>query len=140
MKNQKEILTDEVAIPELRNFINPHLVGEQLEEAEVKENYPAVLRALKEGKLILSESKPKLVLTEPVKNDAGEEVLTEVEFRTRIRPNELANLSKGLNLNKDSFQYALRCTAFIIDQPSGYLNKLGKFDYTVIQQLSAVFM
>lgn len=140
MKNQKEFMNDEVAIPELKNFINPHLVGEQLEDAEVKENYPAVLRALKEGKLILTEDKPKLILTEPVKNEAGDEVLTEVEFRTRIRPNELANLSKGLNLSKDSFQYALRCTAFIINQPQSYLNKLGKFDYTVIQQLSGAFM
>lgn len=140
MKTTKELIADEVAIPELRDFINPHLIGVNLEDEDVKENYSAVLIAMKEGKLLLSGVKPVLKLSEPIKNEDGEEVLSEVDFKTRIRPNELAMLSKGINLSKESFQYALRCTAFIINQPPAYLNKLGKFDYTVIQQLSAVFM
>ncbi len=139
MKKQ-QLVSEDVAIAELKDFINPHLVTEPLEDEDVKENYGACLRAIKEGNLTFTDGIAHFKLKEPIKNESGEDVLSNVDFKTRIRPNELANLSKGINLSKESFQYALKCTAFIIGQPQAYLNKLGKFDYTVIQQLAAVFM
>lgn len=141
MKNQSKVLvTEDVAIPELKTFLEPHLIGIELTDEDIKESYGATLIAVKKGLLTFDKGEAHFKLLEPIQNEEKDDVLTEVTFKTRIRPNELANLSKGLNLNKDSFQYALKCTAFIISQPVGYLNKLGKFDYTVIQQLAAVFM
>jgi len=140
-KNEnKELVSEEIAIPELRNYLNSHLIGIELTDEDVKESYGATLIAVKKGLLTLKDGLANYKLQEPLKNEEKEDVLTDVTFKTRIRPNELSNLSKGLNLSKDTFQFALKCTAFIISQPVGYLNKLGKFDYTVIQQLAAVFI
>ncbi|MDT0647474.1 hypothetical protein RM545_12300 [Zunongwangia sp. F260] len=141
MKKTTTAITEEVALPELRDFLNRHIVGTPLQDEDIKEDHVPLLRATMEGLLTLSGEKIKYKLAEPIMSEDGTTViLEEVDFKTRIRPNELANLSKGLNLSKDSFQYALKCTSFIISQPQGYLNKMGKFDYTVIQQLSAAFM
>lgn len=139
MKSKNGAIEEKVALQELTNFLNIHLMS-QVKEEEVKEDYPILLKAVESGNLILNEE-PVYKLTQPLKGEESQEViLEEVKFKTRIKPSQLANLSRGLNLSKDSFQYALACTAFIISQPKGFLDKFNKRDYTVIQQLSAVFL
>ncbi len=133
-------ISEDVALKELTAFLSLHSLT-PVKEAEVKEDHPLLLQAIQSGNLILEGDEPIYKLTQSLKGEESEEVLLDqVKFKTRIKPSQLANLSRGLNLSKDSFQYALACTAFIISQPKGYLDKFNKLDYTVIQQLSANFL
>jgi len=134
----KDKVSEEVAISEIVEFVNHHSVVPRGEE-EIKEEYQVSILAVQKGLLVINDNVPVYTLKEPINPD-GEFALSKIEFKTRIRPNEHSRLSKGLNLQKESFEYSLRCLAFLSQISQGELNKLSKFDYTVVQQLGTVFM
>ena len=136
----KTVISKEIALDELEIFIGK-FVKKPCTKGELEDTYPDVLEAIMDGFLSFKEDEvpPVLRLKNPIKNDAGEVSLSEINFRTRIKPTTLADLAKGLHPQKEVFTLQLRMTAYIIDQPVAMLDKLSRYDYDVINQVSSVF-
>jgi len=136
----KEVIDREVAIVEVRNFLNHFNRKQDPSDQNIEELYPDVLEAVQLGLLVFNgEKSPVLTLEKPIENDEGIVSLSSVEFRTRIKPSTKANLSEGIDLRKQAVKYSLNVVAYIIDQPKPMLDKFSPFDYDVIQQVSSVF-
>ena len=140
MKTKTSVLSEDIAENELVEFYN-YFALIPAEPSEILEGLDVAKVALMQGLLKFDDDKvPTYTLKHPVKNDEGAEVLTEIVFKTRILPNDHIKLSKGLNIQKQTMEYALRCQAHLAQLPTAaYLNKLSKFDYTVVQQVGTVF-
>lgn len=137
----KNLMSEEQALQELTAFVNHHSLIEKSAE-EVKEDLNIALIALQNGSLVIDQDfKPVLKLKQPIKTEEGNVDLDKIEFLTRVLPKDHIRLSKGLNLQKDQMEYMQKCIAHLSQLPVyGYLNKFCKFDYTVMQQISTVFM
>lgn len=141
MKEKTSVkVSEEIAEQELIGFYN-HYSLIPGEDSEILEELSVAKIALMQGLLKFDDDKkPSYTLKDPIKNEAGDVSLSEIQFKTRIFPNEHVKLSKGLNIQKQTMEYALRCQAHLAQLPSvSYLNKLSKFDYTVVQQIGTVF-
>lgn len=135
----KNVISKEVALGDLEVFIN-QFVKKPCPKEELEETYPDVLDAIMDGFLSFEkECIPKLKLKNPIKNEEGGISLSEVSFKTRIKPTTLADLAKGLHPQKEVFTLQLRMTAYVIDQPIAMLDKFSRYDYDVINQVSSVF-
>lgn len=137
MKNTA--VSKEVALEDLEKFVNS-FVKKPVPANELEESYPDVLDAIMDGFLSFDEnSLPKLKLKNPIKSEEGTVVLSDVTFRTRIKPTTLADLAKGLHPQKEVFTLQLKMTSYIIDQPIAMLDKFDRYDYDVISQVASVF-
>lgn len=126
-----------VAVEEIQDFVERYN-DERPEDFKVEKEYPNFLKALKKGLIEFDdEMKIKYTLAFPGKSEMSEKV---IDFKTRIRPMELANITKGLNIAEQQVEYTLRCFAHITKMSKGELNLLNKFDYKVIEQISTVFL
>lgn len=136
---KEKAINEEVALNELESFIN-RFVKKPVTREEIKETYPDVLDAIMDGFLSFKEDgSPLLNLKNPIKNVNGEVSISEINFRTRIKPTTLADLAKGLNAQKELFTLQLRMVAYIIDQPTVMLDNFSRYDYDVLTQISTVF-
>lgn len=140
-KEEKNVISEELAIRELTDFYNHHSLIEK-QENEVKEELNIALIAVQNGLLKFdADLVPVYTLKNPVLNDEKEVSMSDINFVTRILPRDHVRLSKGLSIQKDSMEYMQKCIAHLASLPTpAYLNKFSKFDYTVIQQLATVFM
>lgn len=139
--NEKEYaVSEEIAIQEMQDFVEKW-DDKKKKDWEIQDLYPQVLIAIQEGLLVIgADKKPVFTLKYPIKTDEGNVALDVVTFRTRIRPQQLSDIMKGLDISKNQIEYTLRCFAFLTGQPISMLNKLEKFDYKVIDQISTVFL
>lgn len=136
---KKEVVSKEVALNELEKFINS-FVKKPVQKDQLENVYPDILDAIMDGFVLFDESGlPKYKLKFPIKNDEGNVSLSEIIFRTRIKPTQLADIAKGLNLQTDVLTLQLRMTAFIIDQPVAVLDKFERYDLDAINQIASVF-
>lgn len=135
----KEVVSKEVAVQEVLEFV--HKNGHKKVTLEdIEENYSHILEKVMSGHLQL-EGIPVLKLEEPIKNEDGEEIQNEVEFKhTRIKPSQMSGITKGLDLKKDPFGFITRCTSFLLWEPISMLDKLSKNDYKVVEEMTPVFM
>ena len=133
-------VSKEVALNELEKFVNK-FVKKPVQKHELEDTYPDALEAIMDGFLWfdLETAIPKLKLKFPIKDDADNVALSEITFRTRIKPTALADIAKGLHPQKEIFMLQLKMTSFIIDQPLAMLDKFEKYDYDVISQVASVF-
>lgn len=139
MEKKKTVINKEVALNDLEQFVN-RFVKKPVEKEELEGVYPDILDAIVDGYLSFDASGvPLLKLKEPIKNEAGDVSLSEINFRTRIKPTTLAELAKGLQPQKEVFTLTLRMTAYIVDQPLMMLDKFGRYDYDVISSVASVF-
>jgi len=137
MKNA--VISKEVALNDLESFINK-FVKKPVPREELEDTYPDVLDAIMDGYLSFgADGVPVLKLKAPIKNEAGDVSVPEINFRTRIKPTTLADLAKGLHPQKEVFTLQLRMTAYIIDQPVAMLDRFERYDYDVINQVATVF-
>lgn len=138
MKNTA--VSKDVALDDLEKFVN-YYSKKPVERTTLSESYPDVLDAIMEGHLSFDENQvPKLKLKEPIKGeDSGNVALDSLDFKTRIKPSDKANLGKGLSITTDILTYQLRITAHIIGQPIAILDKLSPYDYDVVSQVASVF-
>lgn len=136
---KKAVISKEVALNDLESFIN-RFVKKPVAKEELEDTYPDVLDAIMDGYLSFDDSKlPTLKLKDPIKLEDGSIHISEIKFRTRIKPTTLADLAKGLHPQKEVFTLQLRMTAYIIDQPVAMLDKFERYDYDVINQVATVF-
>ena len=135
----KTVISKEVALKELESFVNK-FVKKPVGLDELEETYPDILDAIIEGYVSFDESGlPILKLKDPIKSDSGNIVLSEINFKTRIKPTVLASIAKGIDLKNDALSLQLRMVSHIIDQPIQMLDKFERYDYDVINQISTVF-
>ena len=135
-----EKVSKEIAIKEIQKFVLEH-DGAKKEDWQIENDYPQMLQAVQEGNLVFNDKMiPKLTLKEAIMNTEGEESVSEIDFRTRIKPTQLAEIMKGVDLGKNQMEYSLRVISYLTKQPRAMLDKFGKFDYKVIDQISTVFM
>lgn len=130
----------EVAVKELQGFVEKW-DDRKKEDFEIESDYPHLIKAMQSGHLVIDENKkPVFTLKYPIKTDEGGDGLSVIDFRTRIKPDDLANITKGLDIGKNQVEYSLRCMAYLTKQPKGILNKLEKFDFKVVEQISTIFL
>lgn len=140
VKTLEEVVSKEIAIAELQQFVEKW-DDKKKEDWQIEQDYPDVLKAMQLGLLVLDKDlKPKLTLKNPILTDEGNVALDTIEFRTRIRPQQLSDIMKGLDIGKNQIEYTLRCFSFLTQQPKAMIDKLEKFDYKVIDQISTVFL
>lgn len=136
---QEDSVAKEVAVKELQEFV-AKWTYEEVDSWKIEDDYPQALKAVQKGLLTFdSEKKAHYNLAFPIKNTEGEISEPSVDFRTRIKPLDLANITEGLNVSKKQVEYTLRCLAYITGKSKELLNKFEKFDYKVVEQVSTVF-
>jgi hypothetical protein len=135
---QPDVVVKEVALKELREFVECYTY-ETVEDWKLEDEYPQFLKAIMKGLVVFTDQKPTYTLTQPIMSDSGEALVSECSFRTRIKPSQLATITKGLNVAKQQVEYTLRCLSYITGQGRIMLDKFDKFDYKVIEQISSVF-
>lgn len=132
-------ISKEVALDDLEKFVN-HYSKKSVERNVLSESYPDVLEAIQDGFLSFDDNQtPKLKLKHPIKGEEGAVVLDSLDFKTRIKPSDKANIGKGISIAADILTYQLRLTSHIIGQPIAILDKLSTYDYDVVSQVCAVF-
>lgn len=136
----KTVISEELALKELSLFINKFVKNPNSDE--LAEDYPNILEGITSGRLTFNPDTmvPVYKLEVPVKNDAQEDSVVEVNFRTRIVPSVKADLGDGLNIQKQQAKYALKLIAYIVQQPIKMLDNFSPSDYDVVQELSLVFI
>lgn len=137
---KEDVIDHDVAISEIQKFVDKW-THEFVEDYQIEDDYPQLLKAIKKGLVKFDDDIiPSYTLAFPLLTDEGNIGLGKVdEFKTRITPNELARITKGLNVAKQQVEYIIRCLCHITSLNRGYINKIDKFDYKVIEQLSTVF-
>lgn len=135
----KKVISKEIALKEVETLIN-RFVKKPVAFDQIEETYPDVLDAIMDGYLSFdADGVPVLKLKYPIKSESGDVMISEINFKTRIKPTALANIGKGIDLQKDQLSLQLRMVAYIIEQPVVVLDKFERYDYDVISQISAVF-
>lgn len=133
-------VAEDVAIADVKAFVEYHL-EKNVPEEKVTDDYPDIIEAVKLGLLVFGEDQtPTLTLKRPVKNAEGGIALGSVVFKTRLLVSDQERMAKGVDYALDRLKLINRFRAFFISQPVAMLDKLGKFDFKVIDQLSTVFM
>jgi hypothetical protein len=133
------VVSKDVALNDLEGFIN-QWVKKPAQKDELEGLYPDILDAIVDGYLVFDENQvPKYTLKNPIKNEAGDVSLAELNFVTRIKPTNLANIAKGIDVRVDPMNLQLRMVAHIIGQPIAYLDLFSRYDYDVISSVAAVF-
>lgn len=133
-------VAEPIAVSEVKAFIEYHL-DEEIDEVQVAKDYRDVVKAVMRGRLnIENPNEPVLTLKEKVLDENKSPIISEITFLTRIPATVLSGLAKGIDLQKDSLTFANKMTAYYIQQPAvAMLNKFGKTDYKVIQQIVGLF-
>ncbi len=138
MNNEIKV-TEEVAVSEVKAFAEYHL-EKIIDEDKVREDYPDAIEAVKSGLLTFDENQvPKLSLKKPIKSESGDISLSEVKFRTRIVTSEQESIAKGIDIKNDMLRFVNKLKSAYISQPKAMLDKFGKFDLRVIEQVVSVF-
>jgi hypothetical protein len=136
---KKAVVSKEVALVDLESFINKW-VKKPVGKDELEEVYPDVLDAIMDGFLSFDESQvPTFKLKDPIKSDSGQISVSEINFKTRIKPTVLADIAEGLNPAKQMFKLQLRMTAHIIGQPVAMIDNFERYDLDVINSVASVF-
>lgn len=134
------VIPQEVAIAEVKSFVEYHL-DKKVTNEDIENGYEETVRAVMRGLLNISEAKsPILTLKEPIKDEDGAIAHDSIPFITRIKPTTMASLQRGIDLTKEQLKYVNVMTAYLTQIGSvAMLDKLGKFDYKVIQQVTGLF-
>ena len=139
LSSKDDLIPKDVALMELSKFVE-NWTFEKQEDWKIEDNYPQVLSSIRKGLLVFDDDlKPTLTLLNPIKDVDGNIVVEKIEFRTRLKPTDLANITKGLDISKQQVEYTLRCLSYITGKDKAYLDKFCKFDYKAIEQTATVF-
>lgn len=134
------VVPESIAVTEFKAFFEFHQ-DEEISEEQVAKDFRESVKAIMRGHLNISDmSAPTLTLKDPVKDDKGAVVIDSISFLTRIKPGPLAQISRGIDMSKDSLALLNRMVAYLIQQPAvAMLDKFEKTDYKIIQQVTGLF-
>lgn len=141
LEKDENKVSREIAVKEIQSFIKSEADLDK-KDYEIETDYPQMLKAVELGLLVFDKGKPKFTLKDPVLTEEGNPAIDNnlITFRSRIKPTQLAEIMKGVDLTKNQLEYSLRAHAYLIQQPKAMLDKFSKFDYRVIDQISTVFL
>lgn len=138
----REVISLSQAVNEVRDFVYYHdelQMGKLDDEDLVVERYPNIVNAIQIGLLVIDEKmNPIYTLKDAVGED--EVSVNVINFRTRIKPMENANITKNLDISKNQWEFLLRCISFLTQQPKGVINNLSKYDFKTIEQICTLFL
>jgi hypothetical protein len=144
--NIKKAMTEELAVEELSKFLQKYKKKEfrkgQITNEKILQDYPDVIEAIQDGLIVFDDKNHlNLELRYPIVAEGSDRDLDTkvVEFRTRIKPTDKANLMDGLNIQTQQAKYVLRYIAYITGLSQNELDKLESEDYDVINQICSVF-
>ena len=142
-KNEKQVAT-EVAMQELTVFLKKHLPKEfkrgKMTEEKIEEDYIDVLESIEDGNLVFDEhGKPVYTLTSPLKNDEGQDSVTSVTFRARIKGADKTMLMNGIDPKKQLGDYMIKVISHMTQLTGNLVKKLEKEDFDVLNQICSVF-
>lgn len=134
-------VAEEVAVAEVKEFIEYH-TDEEISSDLIVKDYKAVVKAVMRGLLNLNDQDaPVLTLLKPIEKQSGGVDTAQVTFLTRVKKSQLAAISKGLDMGKESVAFSNRLMAYLIQQPTvAYLDYFGKQDMKVIEQVAGLFL
>lgn len=136
---KKAVISKEVALNDLEKFIDT-FVKKPVAKDKLEEIYPDVLDAIMDGHLSFDKDMvPTYKLKDPIKLEDGSVLISEIKFRTRIKPLTLRALAKGIDLQKDPMGLSLNMVAYITDQSMEMIDNYEKYDCDAIQQIATVF-
>jgi hypothetical protein len=145
METQEEKLpvghkvAESIAVVEVKQFVEFHL-EKTIDIDKVIEDYPEIILAVQLGLMVFNDDQvPTYTLKTPIKTVTNEIAVQKVTFQTRIIASKQAELGKGIDMKKDMLTYINKMRAYYIGQPVAMLDKLGKFDFKVIDQTVSVF-
>jgi len=133
-----EKVTREQAISEIQHLIYDQNL-EKVDVATVEKDYPQLIRAIVDGKMVLGD-KPSFELYKPILDDEGSVVKSTVEFKTRIKALDMANITKGIDMSKETYLAVVLMNCHLTGMAKGIYNNLSKIDEKVIQQLCGIFL
>lgn len=136
----EEVIEKGIAIKEIQKFVEIH-DDQKKPDYQIETDYPQAIKAVCLGLLTFDEHyNPKYKLKNPI-NENGDFPIKDINFRTRIKPTDLANIMKGVNIAQNQLEYTMRAFTYIARLESkAMLDLLSKFDYKVIEQISTVFL
>ena len=131
MKKNKDDL-----INELKEFLY-----EYKDDVFNEDNYQKTINAIVSGNLVLNgENGPEYKLLKSIHSGTEHEI-SSVIFKTRILPTKMAQLMKGIEIEKDKGTLTLRLITHIAGLTSvNELDRLSKKNYEFITEFSPVFM
>lgn len=141
MKNN-EVVSQEVALDDLEKFVNTY-VKKPVKREELEETYPDVLEAIVGGFLSFDENQvPKLKLKNPIPSMDDPNIISvsELSFKTRIKPTDMRKIAFGIDFKKDPIGFQHKAIAHITSQAELTIDKYSRYDCDVIQQICSVFM
>ena len=134
-----KLISEELVLNELESFIQ-EWVEKPFKRKDLKDVFSKTYSALESGNLTLIDNVPTYKLNTPIKDEDGEEAITEVNFQTRIVPSEQAKLGKGIDIFNDELEFQLRSISYIIGQPKAIIDKFNKKDYNTIREVASFFL
>lgn len=143
---KKQVLSPEVAVAELTNFLKKHKSKEfrrgQLTEEKIKEDYVDVLEAIEDGLLVFDEKgNPEYTLEKPLFEDAENQdlVVKTIKFRSRVKAADKALVMDGLDFEKQRGTYVIKLLSYITMLSVAEVKQLENEDFVVLNQLCSVF-
>tara|TARA_R110000822_G_scaffold123489_3_gene257895 strand:+ start:5474 stop:5917 length:444 start_codon:yes stop_codon:yes gene_type:complete len=145
-KNETRAISKEVAISELTKFLQKYKRKEfrkgELTEDKIEDNFPDVIEAIQDGLIVFDDKNhPTLTLRFPIETENKDKDLGiyVVNFRSRIKPSDKANIMDGLNIQTQQGKYILKFMSYITGMSGNELDKLDTEDYDTINQICSVF-
>lgn len=133
-----EKINREQAIKEIQDLVLEHSF-EQKTIDEIEKDYPQLIKAVVDGKVVLGD-KPTFDLYKPIQDDSGKDVVSKVEFKTRIKPLDMASLTKGLDMAKETYLGVVLMNCHLSGLAKGLYNGLSKIDQKVVEQMCSIFL
>lgn len=129
----------EVAVQDFERWLNSKRIKDSKREAN-KDFETIIVEAIMDGILIVEKDNCLTYnFPEPLLSDKGEELLSKLVFKPRIRVHELNTKLRGVK-SDDGDARILAYVAAITGQANGLISKLYTEDYTICQAIVMYFL
>ncbi len=133
-----EKVSREQAVIEIQGLIQDQNF-EIVDSVTIEKDYPQLIKAVVDGKMVLGEN-PIFDLYKPILDDEGSVVKSTIEFKTRIKALDMASITKGIDMSKETYLAVVLMNCHLSGMPKGIYNNLSKIDEKVVQQLCSIFL
>lgn len=146
MKRAEKLVSTDVAIEDLKNFLQKHKSKEfrrgVMTQEKIEEDYIDVIEAIEDGLLSFdSNGNPIYKLRSPLYEGLEDKTLMvkEVTFRSRIKEADKSLLMDGLNMQKQVGTYTIKYISFMTQLSMTEVKELETDDFEVLNQICSVF-
>lgn len=130
-------ISQEVAVEEIKALVFEHN-ADTITNEKALESYKNSIKAIERGSLVIDGDNVTYKLHRPF--GSGDSLKEEIKFKTRIKPQDNENISKGIDLKNETFKYINRCNMHLSGLAIGQYNELSKVDLKVIEEVCSIFL